>query len=274
MTALHRRLRKCFEKAVRDYNMWHDGERLLVAVSGGADSLTLLTLLCGPKVDVPDDVQVVAAHLDLGFDVPHGEKSVRDGNDLQKGDSAENDHHDIEREEQLRLERYFQSLGCEYIIERTGIGPRAHQPGNRKNPCFLCSRQRRKRLFEIAEQKGCRTLVLGHHRDDIVETFLLNVFYSREISTMVPRQKVFSGQYRIVRPLAYIEEGLIKKFAEESGLPVLTDRCPTSGGSYRTKIKQMLDRLEREDRHVRDNIFKALGNVKPEYLLLRSDRPS
>jgi tRNA 2-thiocytidine biosynthesis protein TtcA len=244
---------------------------VLVAVSGGADSLTLLTLLCGPKVDMPDNVQVVAAHLDLGFGALDGGKCDRDENGPPEGDPEEDGHRETGCQERLRLERFFQSLGCEYIIERTEIGPRAHRPGNRKNPCFLCSRQRRKRLFEIAEQKGCRTLALGHHRDDIVETFLLNVFFSREISTMVPRQEVFSGQYHIVRPLAYIEEPLIKKFAEESGLPVLSDRCPTSGVSYRNKIKQMLDRLEREDRHVRDNIFKALGNVKPEYLLLRPD---
>jgi tRNA 2-thiocytidine biosynthesis protein TtcA len=113
-------------------------------------------------------------------------------------------------------------------------------------------------------------VALGHHKDDIIETFLLNVFFSREISTMVPRQEVFSGQYHIVRPLAYIDERLIKNFAEESRLPVMADRCPTSPISYRMKVKQMLTRLEQEHGAVRENVFKALSNVKPEYLLAPS----
>ena len=242
MTALHRRLRKEFERAVLDYDMFRKGDRLLAAVSGGADSLTLLTLLCGPVVSIPDDLEVVAVYLDLGF----GGK---------------------ERSAWRRLEDHFQSLGCEYIMERTDIGPAAHRPEQRKNPCFLCARQRRKRLFEIAQQQGCRKVLLGHHRDDIIETFFLNVLFSREISTMVPRQEVFSGQFQILRPLAYLEESLIKKFAREHELPVVEEACPTSRTSHRRKVKRMLAGLERDDKDVRDNVFRALSNVKLDYLL-------
>jgi tRNA 2-thiocytidine biosynthesis protein TtcA len=110
-------------------------------------------------------------------------------------------------------------------------------------------------------------VLFGHHRDDIIETFLLNVFFSREISTMVPRQEIFSGRYQILRPMAYLEERLIKKFAREHELPVRAENCPTSRTSHRRKVKVMLDQLERDDRHVRDNIFRALSNVKLEYLL-------
>lgn len=242
MTALHRRLRKGFEKAVLDYDMIQKGDRLLTAVSGGADSLTLLTLLYGPKVSIPQDIEVVAVYLDLGF--PGKDRSAWH-----------------------RLEEHFQSLGCRYVMERIDIGPAAHRPEQRKNPCFLCARQRRKRLFEIARQNHCRKVLLGHHRDDIIETFFLNVLFSREISTMVPRQEVFSGRFQILRPMAYLEERLIKKFAQEHRLPVVEEACPTCRTSRREKVKQMLAEVERDNGDVRDNVFRALGNVKAEYLL-------
>jgi tRNA 2-thiocytidine biosynthesis protein TtcA len=196
VTALHRRLRKGFEQAILDYKMIRKGDRLLAAVSGGADSLTLLTLLCGPQVSVPEDIEVVAVYLDLGF-------------------------REEERSAWRRLEEHFQNLGCGYVMEKTDIGPQAHRPEQRKNPCFLCARQRRRRLFEIAQEQGCNKVLLGHHRDDIIETFFLNVLFSREISTMVPKQEVFSGRFQILRPMAYLEEDLIKRFAREHLLPVV-----------------------------------------------------
>jgi tRNA 2-thiocytidine biosynthesis protein TtcA len=131
---------------------------------------------------------------------------------------------------------------------------------------------RRKRLFEIGDQAGCQKIVLGHHKDDIVETFFLNVLFGREISTMVPNQEVFSGKFRIIRPLAYIDESLLKAFAEESRLPVLVDLCPTRGTSRRALIKKMLAHLERDQPGIRDNVFKALSNVKSEYLLTPPSR--
>jgi tRNA 2-thiocytidine biosynthesis protein TtcA len=243
MTALHRRLRKWFEKAILDYHMIQEGDRVLVAVSGGADSLTLLTLLSGPLVAVGADISLVAVHLDLGF--PRNETIALP-----------------------RLERYFKKLGCEYLIDKTNIGIQAHREDNRKNPCFLCARQRRKRLFEIASETMCNKVALGHHKDDIVETFLLNVLFSREISTMVPNQQVFSGRFHIIRPLAYIDGFLTKAFARECQLPVMANVCPTSQSSYRILVRRMLATLERQHRGVRDNVFKALSNVKPEYLLM------
>jgi tRNA 2-thiocytidine biosynthesis protein TtcA len=241
MTALHRHLRKYFEKAILDYSMFQKGDRVLVAVSGGADSLALLHLFNSPKVEIPSDISFVAVHLDLGF-------------------NHQNDYH------WRRLERHFHMMGCEYAMEKTDIGIKAHDPLNRKNPCFICSRQRRKRLFEIANRFNCNKLALGHHKDDIIETFLLNVFFSREISTMLPVQEVFSGKFHIVRPLVYIDEQSLKIFARESLLPVMANACPTNRESHRTVVKQLLTKLERDHRGVRNNIFRALSHVKTEYL--------
>jgi len=245
MTALYRRLRKLFEQAVLDYQMLQEGDRVLVGVSGGVDSLSLLALLSGPKIAVTEDISLVAVHLDLGFE-KNGKKNWN------------------------RLKRHFQELECGCVMEKTQIGVWAHGAENRKNPCFLCARLRKKRLFEIAQRTGCTKIALGHHKDDIVETFFLNVLFSREISTMVPNQEVFDGKFRIIRPLAYIDEFLLKTFARESQLPVMADFCPTSRISKRAVVKKMLAQLEREHRGIRDNVFKALSNVKSEYLLTQS----
>ena len=152
-------------------------------------------------------------------------------------------------------------------MEKTDIGVYAHGPENRKNPCFLCSRLRRKRLFEIAKDRGCNKIALAHHRDDIIETLLLNLFFAREISGMVPNLSFFGGEFHIVRPLAYIREVLVKKYARERNFPVIENRCPSSGTSKRIFIKRLLDDLEKENKDVRNNIFLALQHVKPEYLL-------
>jgi len=239
-TKLFLHMKKWLEKAVMDYGMIAAGDRVLVGVSGGADSLALLDLLDTPMVFTPP-FELFAVHVDLGFDAA--------GTDA------------------ARLEAYLSDGGYRHVVARTDIGPVAHGPVNRKNPCFLCSRLRRKRIFEAAEELGCNRVALAHHRDDIVETVLLNMFYAREISTMVPNQSIFGGKLSIIRPLAYIREPLIKKYANERGFSTVANRCPTSGTSKRRYIKELLDRLEGDNRDVRDNIFRALGRVKPDYLL-------
>jgi len=135
----------------------------------------------------------------------------------------------------------------------------------------LCSRLRRKRLFELADEKGCNKIALAHHKDDIIETLLLNIFYSREISTMMPKQSVFGGKLHIIRPLAYIREPLIKRYGKERAFPVIENRCPTSRNSRRSYIKNLLDTMEKDNRKVRENIFKAMKHVKPDYLLRPGD---
>jgi len=202
--------------------------------------MVLLDLLRTPKYLIPGDYTVTAAHIDLGFE--------GSGEDV------------------AQLEATLAKTGCEYVIDRTDIGPLAHSEVNRKNPCFLCSRLRRRRIFEIADARGCNKIALAHHRDDMIETMLLNMFYSREISTMMPKQQIFGGTLHIIRPLAYIREELIKKFARERQLPVVGNRCPTSGNSRRRYIKELLDALEKDNRLIRDNLFRAMKNVKKDYM--------
>jgi tRNA 2-thiocytidine biosynthesis protein TtcA len=239
-TRLHNHLNKWFETASGDYDMIEPGDRILVGVSGGTDSMALLDLFRTPKYLIPGDYTVTAVHIDLGFE--------GSGEDV------------------AQLEATLAKTGCEYVIDRTEFGPLAHSEVNRKNPCFLCSRLRRRRIFEIADARGCNKIALAHHRDDMIETMLLNMFYSREISTMMPKQQIFGGTLHIIRPLAYIREELIKKFARERKLPVVANRCPTSDNSRRHYIKELLRALEKDNRLIRDNIFRAMKNVKKDYM--------
>jgi tRNA 2-thiocytidine biosynthesis protein TtcA len=243
-TRLFLHLKKWLEKAVMDYGMIASGDRVLVGVSGGIDSMALLDLLNTPMVYTPP-FSLVAVNIDCGFDRGYA------GCDMLAG--------------------YLRQGGYDYVIEKTDIGPLSHSEVNRKNPCFLCSRLRRKRIFEIAADKGCNKIAFAHHRDDIIETLLINLFYGREISTMLPDQTIFGGQLHIIRPLAYIREALVKKYGWERGFPVIENGCPTSRTSRRRYVKELLNKLAEENPRVRENIWKALGHVKPDYLPRKID---
>jgi tRNA 2-thiocytidine biosynthesis protein TtcA len=238
-TKLFLHLKKWLEKAVLDYNMIEEGDRVLVGVSGGADSLALLDLLNTPMVYVPS-FSIVAVNIDPGFDPTY---TAYD-----------------------KLDKYLRQNSIDHYMEKTEIGPLSHSDYNKKNPCFLCSRLRRKRIFEIAEEKGCTKIAFAHHKDDIIETLLINLFYGREISTMMPKQTIFQGKLHIIRPFAYIGEDLIKKYAKEQRLPTAKNKCPTSNTSRRIYIKKLLKKMERDNKDIRGNIYKALRHIKSDYL--------
>ena len=142
-----------------------------------------------------------------------------------------------------------------------------HSEQNRENPCFLCSRLRRKRLFEIADELGCNKLALGHTKDDIIETLFLNICYAGEISTMIPSQTFFKGRFTVIRPLAFVDEDLTRRFAREQKFPYFINPCPSAGVSKRHEIKSILNKRYKSNRKIKGNIFRAMSNVKNEYLL-------
>lgn len=238
-TKLFYHLKKWLEKAVMDYRMIEEGDRVLVGVSGGADSMALLDLLNTPMVFVPE-FSMTAVYIDPGFE----------------SDSTGYD----------RLENFLKDGGYDYVMEKTDIGPLSHSDYNKKNPCFLCSRLRRKRIFEIAGDKGCNKIAFAHHQDDMIETLLINMFYGREISTMMPDQPIFGGKMHIIRPLTLIREELIKKYSRERNFPIIESSCPTGSVSRRRYIKDLLDKLEQDNKDIRANIFKAMSHVKMDYL--------
>jgi tRNA 2-thiocytidine biosynthesis protein TtcA len=238
LSSVARELKRQMGKALHTHDMIRDGDHVLVAVSGGKDSKSLLWLLRERIRRVPINYRLTAVHVDPGFG----------------GDSGR------------KLEAFFSEHRFDFRIISSNIGPRAHGVGNRENPCFLCSRLRRNLLFELAAEMGCNRLALGHHKDDLIETFFLNVFYGAAISTMLPVQQLFGGRLAVIRPLYRVDEDTIRRYAQSMRWPRVNVRCPTAGSSKRQEVKKMLSRFYRTNSKIKGNIFHALQNVRTEYL--------
>jgi tRNA 2-thiocytidine biosynthesis protein TtcA len=239
MAYWQKEIRSLMGKAIHSYGLIQDGDRILIGVSGGKDSLALLHLLHERRNRVPIHYELIPVHIDLGFDTKRAEI----------------------------LKDFFQAHNLPYHVEFTDIGKKANGPENRENPCFLCSWERRKRLFHLAYRLECNKIALGHHKDDIIETLLLNIFYSAEISTMLPSQKLFKGKITLIRPLALLEEKKVERFAREIGLPFGPSGCPASEKTKRKEIKELIELLQKKNHRVKGNIFRALSNVKLNYTL-------
>ena len=150
---------------------------------------------------------------------------------------------------------FFETHRFDYRIIKSDIGPKAHSPENRENPCFLCSRLRRKIIFETAGELGCRKIAFGHHKDDLIETFFLNLFYGASISTMLPVQELFGGRIAVIRPLYMVDEDVISRYAGSMEWPKISLNCPTAGSSKRNEIKQMLLQFYRANRKTKATSF-------------------
>ena len=228
-------LSKKVGKAIWDYRMLADGDKLLVAVSGGKDSLTLLRVMKERLRFVPIEYDLVACHVDMGFPWLDTDQ----------------------------LKRHFEEEAVPYVIK---------SPDKRWNPtdpfdCFWCSWNRRKVFFSLMAEMGCSKLVLGHHMDDIVETMLMNLLFNGEIGTMKPYQEMFNGEFAIIRPLAYVEEKELKRVAARLELPVIKSQCPNGDLSKRRLVKGMIAEMEKHNRNVKKNVFRSLQRVREEYLL-------
>ena len=226
-------------RALVHYGMMEDGDRILVGVSGGKDSMALLWSLAERQHRLPIAYELFPVYVDPGFE----------------GGFAED----------LRIQ--CRDMGLELRVEYTDYGRVAHSAENRENPCFLCARLRRKRLFEIAHELGCRKVALGHNKDDIIETFFMNICYAGEVSTMVPVQSFFEGLITVIRPLAFVEEDLIRRFIRQKGLAIFQNPCPSASHTKRQEIKDMLRQLYRSNPKVKGNVFRAMHHVKLDYLL-------
>jgi len=232
-------LKRTLGQALHRYQMISNGDRIAVGLSGGKDSLTLLWMLNERRRRAPVEYDLHAIYIDPGFEGGFGES----------------------------LQAYCRTLGFALHVEYTDHGPLSHSSQNRENPCFLCARLRRKRLFQIADTLGCAKLALGHNKDDLIETLFLNICYAGEISTMVPRQSFFQGRFQVIRPLAFSDADAIRRFAFERRFPDFHNPCPTAKTSKRREIKNLLSQLYRSNKKVKGNIFRAMSHVNPDYLL-------
>ncbi len=219
-------------RAIMDYGMLSEGDRIAVGVSGGKDSLSLLSILRYRQSFCPIKYHLIAVHVNLDY----SPVSLR------------------------RLKSFFKESGYEYVIKELRI------PSKDKN-CFWCSWNRRKILFETAAEYKCNKVALGHHLDDIAQTVLMNLFFNGEVSAMSPKQELFKGALTIIRPLAYVEEKEIAQFVRKTKLPYYKYRCSNSLHSNRRRIANIIRELEKVCPGVKSNIFRSIKRIKKEYLL-------
>jgi tRNA 2-thiocytidine biosynthesis protein TtcA len=243
-TPLESRVAKQVTRAITDYGMIADGDRVMVGLSGGKDSWALIQILDVLQKRAPIDFSIVAVTVDSGYkDYKHG--LITDA---------------------------CKARGWELRIEHTTIGEQMDDILDAGDtPCSLCARLRRGVLYRVADEVGATKIALGHHLDDFVETLLLNVFFAGALMAMPARLVSDSGKHVVIRPLVYVTEADARAYTQESALPVIGCCCPACGdlSLQRQRIKRLIMELEREHPQVKASMLKALTNVKPRHLLDR-----
>jgi tRNA 2-thiocytidine biosynthesis protein TtcA len=220
------------------YNMLADGDRILIAVSGGIDSLVLAALLQNWQKKAPIHYSISAIHIDMGF---NNSKIIPS------------------------LKKQFARMKLPLEIAWTNFGKSAVTLN--KSGCFHCARNRRTHLFSLAREKNYNKLALGHHQEDIIETFFINLLYGGNISTMVPNQPLFNGNLTVIRPLSFLDKKQVTDLGNCFDLKATDNPCPLSGTTKRETVRQFLGELYNNNNKIKANIFAALGNVKTDYLL-------
>ena len=217
-------------RAVDDYEMIKDGDKVAVGVSAGKDSLTLLCALAELRRFYPRKFELYAITVDMGFE----------GVDFGK------------------IKELCDSLDVEYHIVPTQISKIIFDVRKEKNPCSLCAKMRRGALYGYARELGCSSVALGHHFDDVVETFMLNLFYEGRLGCFQPVTYLSNTGINLIRPMIYMPEKDVRYFANKNELPVVKSTCPADGNTERESMKQLLHSLEKENKGLRYRIFGAI----------------
>ena len=242
MEVLCRKITQRFHKACADYNLLEDGDRVLIGLSGGKDSLALTELLGRRSKIYKPRFTVTALHVRV----------------------KERDY----QTDLSYLESFCLEAGVPLIVRDTEIGePPANANANANaGPCFLCAWYRRKTLFNVAQELGCNKIAFGHHRDDVLETLLMNLIYQGAFATMPPMLQFDKMPIRIIRPLCLIDEADLIAYAAERGYQKQTKLCPFEHVSSRAQVKQLLADIKTLNPEAADSIFAAMTNIKSEYL--------
>ncbi len=217
-------------RGVDDYEMIADGDRIAVGVSAGKDSLTLLCAMAELRRFYPKPFDLCAVTVDMGFE----------GMDFSG------------------IQKLCDELEVPYHILPTEISKIIFDVRKEKNPCSLCAKMRRGALYRGAKELGCNKVALGHHFDDVVETFMLNLFYEGRIGCFQPVTYLSNTDITMIRPMIYMPEKDVRYFASKAELPVVKSPCPADGNTEREEMKQLLSRLERENKGLRYRIFGAI----------------
>ncbi len=219
-------------KAIQEFDLIQDGDRIAVGVSGGKDSLVLLKGLVMLKRFIGIEYDVVGVTLDPGFNGVWGDYSS--------------------------VERMCDELGIEYIIKRTQIGEIIFDVRNESNPCSLCARMRRGALHDAAKEAHCNKIALGHHYNDAVETFVMNLFNEGRIGCFSPKSYLSRKDLTLIRPMVFAPENEVRKACNKAGMEIVKSKCPVDGCTSREKTKSFLRDMEKQNDGFTYRLFGAL----------------
>ena len=230
------RMLSYIRKAVDDYNMIEDGDKIAVGLSGGKDSITLLMGLKALQRFYEKKFEVIAISINPGFDFFNSDF----------------------------LKNTCEKIGVQFVEEKTHIKEIVFDIRNEKNPCSLCANLRRGFLNSVAIREGCNKIALGHNEDDVLETFFLNLLYGGSIGTFAPKSYMDRSGITLIRPLIYAPEKSIKTFVKKQGIEVMPKCCPMDGVSKREDMKNLIYSLQKDIPNVKTNIYGAIkrSNIK------------
>ncbi len=227
-----KRITSCVRKAVETYDMIQEGDKVAVGISGGKDSLVLLGALANLSRYYPKKFSVVGLTLDMGYDADYS-----------------------------KIKEYCNHFGVEHLVKKTNIKEVIFDYRKEENPCSLCAKMRRGALNDFAIENGCNRVALGHHNDDVLETFMLSLLYEGRINCFSPVTYLDrTGIYQI-RPLIYVKERDIKGVINRYDVPVLKSSCPVDGVTKRQEIKDIIKNLDKTvNPGMKQRIFTAISN--------------
>lgn len=221
-------------KAVEDYNMIQDGDKVAVGVSGGKDSQLLLLAMKQLQRFLPAKFDLMAVTIDLGF----------------------------QEFDRKSLQSFYESIGVEYHIEKTNIAQIVFDVRKEQNPCSLCANMKRGAMCNAAISLGCNKVAFAHHMDDVIETFLMSQVYEGRIHTFSPVTFLDRKEVTLIRPLIYTEETLVRSAVRHLCLVPIKSGCPADGSTRRQYIKDLIRDLARENRHIKANLFGAIQRAR------------